>query len=72
MPSNKKGPSKSKVTFIGVLQFIFPLQSAFVPSRNIQDNTIMAHELLHSFKHKRGKMTLVCYSEKKLWGTLKV
>jgi hypothetical protein len=55
MPSNKKGPSKSKVTFIGVLQFISPLQSAFVPSRNIQDNTILAHELLHSFKHKRGK-----------------
>jgi hypothetical protein len=36
-------------------KIISPLQSAFVPSRNIQDNTILAHELLHSFKHKRGK-----------------
>jgi hypothetical protein len=36
-------------------KFISPLQSAFVPSKNIQDNTILAHELLHSFKHKRGK-----------------
>ena len=34
---------------------ISPLQSTFVPSRNIQDNTILAHELLHSFKSKRGK-----------------
>jgi hypothetical protein len=35
--------------------FISPLQSAFVASKNIQDNTILAHELLHSFKHKRDK-----------------
>jgi hypothetical protein len=34
---------------------ISPMQYAFVPSRNIQDNTILAHELLHSFKNKKGK-----------------
>jgi hypothetical protein len=34
---------------------ISPLQLTFVPKRNIQDNTIMAHELLHAFKSKRGK-----------------
>ena len=31
------------------------IQSTFVPKRNIEDNTILAHELLHSFKSKRGK-----------------
>jgi hypothetical protein len=36
-------------------KIISPLQSAFVPKRNIQDNTILAHELLRSFKAKRGK-----------------
>ena len=36
-------------------KIISPLQSAFVPKRNIQDNTILAHQLLHSFKSKRGK-----------------
>jgi hypothetical protein len=36
-------------------KIISPLQSAFVPSRNIQDNTILAHELLHTFKNKKWK-----------------
>jgi hypothetical protein len=36
-------------------KIISPLQSAFVPSRNIQDNTILALELLYSFKNKKGK-----------------
>jgi hypothetical protein len=35
-------------------KIIYPLQLAFVPSKNIQDNTILVHELLHSFKSKRG------------------
>ena len=26
-----------------------------MPSRNIQDNSILAYELLHSFKNKKGK-----------------
>jgi hypothetical protein len=34
---------------------ISPYQSAFVPSRNIQDNSIMAHELLHTLKSKKGR-----------------
>jgi hypothetical protein len=36
-------------------KIISPFQLAFVPKRRIQDNTILAHELLHSFKSKRGK-----------------
>jgi hypothetical protein len=36
-------------------KIISHLQAAFVPKRNIQDNTVLAHELLHSFKSKRGK-----------------
>ena len=36
-------------------KIISPLQSAFIPSRNIQDNIILAHELLHSCKLKKGK-----------------
>ena len=36
-------------------KIISPLQSTFVPSKNIQDNTILAHELLDSFKNKKGK-----------------
>jgi hypothetical protein len=36
-------------------KIISPLQSTFVPGINIQDNSILAHELLHNFKNKRGK-----------------
>jgi hypothetical protein len=36
-------------------KIISPFQSAFVPSRNIQGNIILAHELPHSYKLKIGK-----------------
>jgi hypothetical protein len=41
--------------FKGLLHhFISSFQSTFVPSRNIQDNTIMVHELFNSINSKRG------------------
>jgi hypothetical protein len=35
--------------------FISPNQSAFVPSRTIHDSSILAHELLHTIKSKKGR-----------------
>jgi hypothetical protein len=35
--------------------FISPFQSAFVSSRNIQDNTILVHELFNSINLKKGR-----------------
>lgn len=35
--------------------FISPHQLAFVPSRTIQDNSIMAHELMHALKSKQDR-----------------
>ena len=40
-------------------EIISPLQSTFVPNKSIQDNTILAHELLHTFKEKRVKRGLM-------------
>jgi hypothetical protein len=39
--------------------FISPQQSAFVPSRTIQNSSILAHELLHSLKSKQGSGSLM-------------
>jgi hypothetical protein len=42
--------------FKGLLHhFISPFQSAFVPSRNIQNNAILIHKLFNSIDSKRGK-----------------
>jgi 5-methylcytosine-specific restriction endonuclease McrA len=34
---------------------ISPFQTAFVPGRHIQDNSILAHEMFHTLKSKRGR-----------------
>jgi len=36
-------------------KIISPFQTAFVPGRHIQDNSILSHEMLHSLKSKRGR-----------------
>ena len=36
-------------------KLISPWQTAFIPSRNIQENTFIAQEILHSMKKKKGK-----------------
>jgi hypothetical protein len=36
-------------------KFISPFQKAFVLHRHIQNNSILAHEMLHTFKFKRGR-----------------
>jgi hypothetical protein len=42
--------------FKGLLHhFISLFQSAFIPSRNIQDNTILVHELFNTINSKRGR-----------------
>ena len=36
-------------------KLISPWQTAFVPSRKIQENTFLAQEILHDMRKKRGK-----------------
>jgi len=45
--ANRLKPLLSKI--------ISPFQTAFVPGRHIQDNSILSHEMLHSLKSKRGR-----------------
>jgi hypothetical protein len=46
--------------FKGLLRhFISPYQSACVPSRNIQDNTILAHELFNFINSKKSREDLM-------------
>jgi hypothetical protein len=35
-------------------KIISPTQSAFLKGRSIHDNTVLAHEIFHSMKHKQG------------------
>jgi hypothetical protein len=35
-------------------KIVSPMQSVFLKGRSIHDNTILAHEVFHSMKHKRG------------------
>jgi hypothetical protein len=48
-------------------KIISPTQSAFLKGRSIHDNTILAHEVFHTMKHKQGNgglMTLKLDMEK--------
>jgi len=36
-------------------KIVSPMQFAFLKGRSIQDNSIMAHELFHTMKYKRGR-----------------
>ena len=38
-----------------VPKLIHPLQGAFVAKRTIHDNVLIAHEIFHSFRQKKGK-----------------
>lgn len=40
-------------------KLIHPFQGAFTPDRDIQDNILIAHDIFHSFKSKKGKMGLL-------------
>ncbi|XP_026428481.1 uncharacterized protein LOC113324375 [Papaver somniferum] len=40
-------------------KIIFPTQASYVPRRYINDNIVMAHELIHSMKESKKKMGLV-------------
>lgn len=36
-------------------KIIHPFQGAFVPDKDIQDNTLIAHDIFHSFRSKKVK-----------------
>ena len=40
-------------------RMVDPAQVAFVPNRRINENVVLAHEIIHSFKHTRKKKMLL-------------
>ena len=37
-----------------MVKIVSPNQSAFIKGRSIHDNSILAHEICHTIKHKQG------------------
>ena len=40
-------------------KFVFPLQGAFSPGKLINDNILLAHEIMHTFKKKKANLGFI-------------